>query len=183
MTKPKKKANTKKDMSKYSEESPVPTEYFREWKLGTKWNEKGYSWYMECKSCGQMVRCSHTAWWVLCGTCVNETISWEDTMPKAMLKERNKSNQRPQGWHFMNEYVDKEGNIFHKGVEQPDLKGTKEPTIIIKKPKLSKREKEELRQKLAKDVYDLKQKLKNARWKKDKKAIEREIKKKQRKLK
>ena len=27
-------------------------------------------------------------------------------------------------WHFMNEYVDKDGNVFHKGKEQPELKGT-----------------------------------------------------------
>jgi len=179
----KKKTKKSIDLSQYSEKNPVPTEYFREWKMGTRWNEKSYGWYLECKICGQMQRTSYTAHWVICSTCVNESIPWEDTLPKAMLKEKNRYKQRPQGWHFMKEYVDNEGNVFHKGKEQPDLKGTKEPTIIIKKPKLSKREKEELRHTLAKEVYELKQKLKKARWKKDKTAIEREIKRKQRGMK
>ena len=29
---------------------------------------------------------------------------------------------RPSGWHFMNEFVDKDGNVFHKGKEQPKVK-------------------------------------------------------------
>jgi len=38
--------------------------------------------------------------------------------------------KKPRGWHFMNEFVDSEGNVYHKGVEQPELKGTLTPTII-----------------------------------------------------
>ena len=37
-------------------------------------------------------------------------------------------------WHFMIEFVDKEGTVFHKGVEQPKLKGTLKPTKV-KPPK------------------------------------------------
>ena len=30
----------------------------------------------------------------------------------------------------MNEFVDKDGNVFHKGKEQPKLKGTLKPTKV-----------------------------------------------------
>lgn len=33
--------------------------------------------------------------------------------------------KKPRGWHFMAEFVDDEGNVYHKGVLQPHLKGTK----------------------------------------------------------
>ena len=51
---------------------------------------------------------------------------------------------RPAGWHFMNEFVDKDGNVFHKGKEQPDLKGTLPPTKIKPKKKAKRRSKEEI---------------------------------------
>ena len=53
------------------------------------------------------------------------------------IKQQKKSSGRPAGWHFMNEYVDKDGNVFHKGKEQPDLKGTLQPTIV--KPRKKKK--------------------------------------------
>jgi len=51
---------------------------------------------------------------------------------------------RPAGWHFMNEFVDKDGNVFHKGVEQPKLKGTLKPTKVVAKKKTKRRTKEEI---------------------------------------
>ena len=48
-----------------------------------------------------------------------------------------KPTGRPAGWHFMNEFVDKDGNVFHKGKEQPKLKGTLPPTKIKAKRKLN----------------------------------------------
>ena len=68
------------------------------------------------------------------------------------------STGRPPGWHFMNEYVDKDGNVFHKGKEQPDLKGTLEPTKV--KPRKKKKKLTE-EQKLKRDID---------RWNKRKKA-------------
>ena len=53
------------------------------------------------------------------------------------------STGRPAGWHFMAEFVDKDGNVFHKGKEQKKLKGTLPPTKI-KKKKVKRRSKEEL---------------------------------------
>lgn len=51
---------------------------------------------------------------------------------------------RPAGWHFMNEFVDKDGNVFHKGVEQPKLKDTLPPTKVEPKKKTKRRTKEQI---------------------------------------
>ena len=34
-------------------------------------------------------------------------------------------SKKPRGWHLMNEFVDSEGNVYFKGVLQPNLKGTR----------------------------------------------------------
>ena len=59
-------------------------------------------------------------------------------------KPSYKPTGRPAGWHFMNEYVDKWGNVFHKGVEQPKLKGTRPITLSKKKKKILRRTKQEI---------------------------------------
>jgi len=51
---------------------------------------------------------------------------------------------RPQGWHFMKVFVDKNGNVFYRGVEQPKLKGTLPSTKIDKTKKKKKRTKDEI---------------------------------------
>ena len=52
---------------------------------------------------------------------------------------------RPSGWHFMGEFVDKDGKVYHKGVEQPKLFGTLEPTKVkAKKKKMKRRTKEQI---------------------------------------
>ena len=37
---------------------------------------------------------------------------------------------RPAGWHWMAEFVDKDGTVYHRGKEQPKLKGTLSPTKV-----------------------------------------------------
>ena len=60
-------------------------------------------------------------------------------------KPSYKPTGRPAGWHFMAEFVDKDGNVFHKGVEQPKLKGTLPPTKVKKpKKKMKRRTKDEI---------------------------------------
>ena len=64
------------------------------------------------------------------------------------LPEEKKSytpTGRPAGWHFMVEFVDKDGNVFHKGKEQPKLKGTLKPTKVKPpKKKIKRRSKDEI---------------------------------------
>ena len=60
-------------------------------------------------------------------------------------KPAYKPTGRPAGWHWMAEFVDKDGNVFHKGVEQPKLKGTLPPTKVKKpKKKVKRRTKDEI---------------------------------------
>ena len=54
-------------------------------------------------------------------------------------KTKYKPTGRPAGWHWMAEFVDKDGNVFHKGKEQPKLKGTLPPTKVKPKKKPTKR--------------------------------------------
>lgn len=51
--------------------------------------------------------------------------------------------KRPKGWRFMKVYVDEDTVVFHKGVEQPELKGTLPVTIIEPKEKKSTFHKEQ----------------------------------------
>ena len=123
----------------------------KDWYITFK--EKGVT-YMQCKSCNDYVsNVSEDTIAVTCGTCNAIKIAW----PKS-AKEKVSSG-RPSGWHFMNEFVDKDCNVFHKGVEQPKLKGTLPPTKV--KPPKKRKKKIDNFTKLAK-VHQEKQKLKRA---------------------
>ncbi len=99
---------------------------------------------------------------VLCYKCVNKTVGPPD------IRGGYKSSGRLRGWQFMKEFVDKEGNVFHKGKEQPKLKGTLEPTTAKpEKKKLTKREKGLLRTKILEQMVMVRGDLKNAKYKKD----------------
>ena len=96
---------------------------------------------LECKKCGRWVENvgDHTVT-VTCSVCVMLAVG---------LPEEKKSYQptgRPPGWHFMAEFVDKDGNVFHKGVEAKQLKGTLPPTKITKAKvkKVKRRTKEQI---------------------------------------
>jgi hypothetical protein len=43
---------------------------------------------------------------------------------------RNILSGKPRGWRWMNEFVDTKGNVYHKGVEQQELKGSRPLTDI-----------------------------------------------------
>jgi len=69
------------------------------------------------------------------------------TMMMTGLPEETKrkvSTGRPAGWHFMNEFVDKDGNVFHKGKEQPKLFGTLKSTKVQPKKKTKRRTEEQI---------------------------------------
>ena len=103
--------------------------------------EKGVR-YMMC-NCGTYISVGETAVNVVCGVCVNKKMMTQ--FPELHEdKPKRKTTGRPSGWHFMNEYVDADGNVFHKGKEQPDLKGTLPPTKIKPKKKAKRRSKEEI---------------------------------------
>ena len=98
--------------------------------------------YMDCKITGEPVKNVSTE--------ATSVIGSKAVMARIhkMFPEQDKPKRvrtgRPAGWHFMNEYVDKDGNVFHKGKEQPDLKGTLPPTKVKPKKKVKRRSKEEM---------------------------------------
>ena len=95
--------------------------------------------HMACKNnCGNYEVVGEETIAVTCWSCVMQVVGIPDE-PK-----RKQPTGRPAGWHFMNEFVDKDGNVFHKGVEQPKLKGTLSPTKIEPKKKTKRRTKEQI---------------------------------------
>ena len=53
--------------------------------------------------------------------------------------EEKKPSGYPRGWKFMVEFVDKEGNVYHKGELQETLFGTLPPTEIKESTKQRKK--------------------------------------------
>ena len=95
--------------------------------------------YMDCKITGEPVANVSTECKSVIGS---RAVMGMVGLPKE--KPSRVSSGRPAGWHFMNEFVDKDGNVFHKGKLQPDLKGTLPPTKIVPKKKTKRRTKEEI---------------------------------------
>ena len=93
---------------------------------------------LDCHKCGRWVEVDTQAHKVTCAYCVQLAVGFPDDEPKKV------SSGRPAGWHFMNEFVDKDGTVFHKGCEQPDLKGTLKPTKIKPKKKAKRRSQEQI---------------------------------------
>jgi hypothetical protein len=116
-------------------------------------DEDNQKW-MQCKFCCEYQQVENDIVYTTCSSCVTkiDLIQYPDT-----------AIRRPAGWHFMNEFVDKDGNVFHKGKEQPELKGTLEPTKV--KPR-KKKKKLSADEKLHKDIKNWKKRLKAKRGKK-----------------
>jgi len=94
-------------------------------------NNKGSGKYFRGRTCYQQVEVDDSAVSVLCWKCLALL------MP---MPEEKKPTGYPRGWKFMSEFVDKDGNVYHKGELQQDLFGTLPPTEIkeIKKEKKKK---------------------------------------------
>ena len=92
--------------------------------------------YMSCMTCGHYTVVGDSATGVRCSNCVMKT------MMNQYPPEESKSYKptgRPAGWHWMTEFVDKDGNVFHRGKEQPKLKGTLKPTVVKPRKKTKRR--------------------------------------------
>lgn len=90
-------------------------------------NKSPKSKYFQGKVCYEEVYVDDHAASALCWKCVAHML------PADERKQNNKGY--PRGWALMKEFVDADGNVFHKGVEQPKLKGKKKPTVIKKTTK------------------------------------------------
>ena len=107
---------------------------------------------LECSRCGRWVdNVSEEAKSVVCSYCVLRAIPIEE-------KKGYTPTGRQAGWHWMNEFVDKDGNVFHKGKEQPKLKGTLPPTKVT--PPKKKQTKRRTKDQILVAQYKEKQKIK-----------------------
>ena len=89
-----------------------------------------------------------------------------------------------RGWQFMKEFVHEDGRVFHKGKEQIHLKGTLPPTPKqSSKNKLTKIEKQQLKNKLAQQMVFVRGELSKAKFKKDQRKYRVQLNKIERKLK
>ena len=96
--------------------------------------------YMDCKITGEPVKNVSTDATSVIGD--KALMSRMYKMYPEEMEAKTKSYKptgRPAGWHWMAEFVDKDGNVFHKGKEQPKLKGTLPPTKVKPPKKKTKR--------------------------------------------
>tara|TARA_Y100000310_G_scaffold141145_1_gene140564 strand:+ start:1684 stop:2106 length:423 start_codon:yes stop_codon:yes gene_type:complete len=114
--------------------------------------------YMECSVCGTFEEnIDKLTKSIVCSDCFMKMALnlWD---PMENIKTGPK---KAKGWHWMKEFVDSDGNVFHKGKEMPKLKGTLTPTKIknvVRKKK--KKESYEKKIKLLAKEHKQKQKLK-----------------------
>jgi len=95
--------------------------------------------FMACKNnCGNYEVVGEETIATTCWSCVLQVVG----IPKETKQKQ--STGRPAGWHWMAEFVDKDGTVYHKGKEQPKLKGTLSPTKVTPKKKTKRRTKEEI---------------------------------------
>ena len=125
--------------------------------------EDGVRW-MVCKVCqSEYVQVDKNAAAITCSSCVVQRTLKLWPMDEFFSKTQKKTG-RPPGWHWMAEYIDKDGNVFHRGKEQPKLKGTLKPTKV--KPR-KKKKKLTADEKLFKKAADWKKRLKQKRGNKN----------------
>ena len=98
--------------------------------------------YMECKITGEPVRNVSVEAKSVIGS--RALLARMDKMFPEQNKPKRVKTGRPSGWHFMNEFVDKDGTVYHKGKEMPELKGTLPVTVIKPKKKPKRRTQEQI---------------------------------------
>ena len=92
--------------------------------------------WMTCSTegCGEEVFVDDSALGTICSNCViKKTLSLlgEKEKDKLFGVTVQKKSVFPRGWKWMREFVDKKGNVYHKGEEIPKLKGTLPVTDIL----------------------------------------------------
>ena len=96
--------------------------------------------YMDCKITGEPVKNVSTDATSVIGDKALMSRMYKMFPEEMEAKTKSyKPTGRPAGWHWMAEFVDKDGNVFHKGKEQPKLKGTLPPTKVKPPKKKTKR--------------------------------------------
>jgi len=106
--------------------------------------------WLTCK-CGREVECDSDTIEIVCWECATKLAPPAENLlrPLADIKaERDAKAQFPAGWKFMKVFVLKDGTVYERGVENPELKGTLPPTDVDALKKERKKNKKGLKQKL-----------------------------------
>jgi len=134
---------------------------------------------LKCDTCNRIVeKVDVNVAKVKCWKCVSKLVKGPE------LKSSVKSD-KPRGWKFMKEYVHTDGTVYHKGIEQPELKGTLPVTTIVvkeEKKKLTKQEKANLQAKLGTEIQKLKAAMFNENRKTKRAELQRTLQKLNRQL-
>ena len=85
-----------------------------------------------CSDCGSNMVVSHSATGGICSNCTQrKCLALLSTIEKEKLFGVSATTSvKPRGWKWMKEFVDFNGNVLHKGVEQPELKGERPATDV-----------------------------------------------------
>lgn len=113
--------------------------------------------YWKGHFCNSWARVGDSAVSVLCYKCVQMLLD-----PVVVKKPAAVKSDKPKGWKFMKEFVDKDGTVYFKGIEQPELKGTMDVTVVPEKEpkkKITREEKARMIEELGVDIKRLKNQL------------------------
>ena len=135
--------------------------------------------YLECQNCGTVeYRGSVTPGAKLkyCSCCVREMQA--EMFPDAFPKPKRPSGFH-RGWKFMKVFVHENGIVYHKGVEQPKLKGTLPATTRkeTKKDTRSKSQKRQDHQELLVNISKIKKQIKKEKRVTYRRKLETQLKK------
>lgn len=134
---------------------------------------------VECRNCGALQPNVPAGTIVkMCFDCVREEIHTKIDSPVHTQRRAG----YPKGWKFMKVFVYSDGTVYHKGIEQPELKGTLEPTPLVVKEKKTKAQKAREKQEALVQLQKLKMELKKQTRKTEIKKIESKIKRLQKQL-
>jgi len=125
-------------------------------------NNKSSGKYFKGRKCYAEVLVDENTKSVLC---------WKCTAMLIPPPEEKKPSGYPRGWKFMSEFVDKDGNVYHKGELQPELFGTLPPSEIKEvsiEPKPKKQKTNSLEDKIMAEYKKMKMKMKSRKKQKNK---------------
>lgn len=131
---------------------------------------------VDCASCGTTVKSiDPNIASVLCWECVAESMGTYEKDHRKYVAPKQEGY--PRGWRFMKVFVHSDGTVYHKGVEQPQLKGTMDATQTQTKQKKSKAQKKKEAALIATEYAQVKKQLKAEKRKTEIKKLERLLKK------
>lgn len=113
-------------------------------------------WYSG-RNCNEKIRVMENIVSAVCWKCVASKI------PGPQLNEKNVATGFPRGWKFFKEFVHEDGRVFHKGEEQPSLRGTLKPTEIKQVVNKPRKKKETLDDKISEEYNKKMRKTKPAK--------------------